>query len=280
MEFDDSKQYLYILSNYLNFIIIHFKKQKAAQKTFEIYKFLNDDEIEKKLKRKKKRLREKQGENPPENPVNEEEFLTNISNKFSHISSCSLPKPSHSFNFLSGMKNSQNSIIFVFNNNNLGLYEMTLNPEHKGKILLKEVFSYERLGHRTAIRTVSLSTDDNMILSGSAENIKIWSIENKYQCLRTFDSGFCTCSLFLPKNRFFLVGEKEGFLRLFDLNKAEQIQEIQAHEASIWSITFHDKPEGWDNIVIITGGADKKLKFWELVLNKKNGDELNLRGNS
>jgi U3 small nucleolar RNA-associated protein 12 len=240
---------------------------------------LNDEEIDKKLKRKKKRLREKQGANPPtDTNVNEDDFLKNISNRFSHISTLTLSKPAHSFSFLPTTKNSYNSIVFCFNNNNLGFYQIIDDPDLKGKITMKEILAYDRLGHRSAIRTIALSTDDNMILSGSGENIKIWSLEGNYQCMKTFKSGFCTCSLFLPKSRFFVVGEKEGVLRLFDLNKAEQIQELQAHEASIWSVTFHEKPAGWDNIVIVTGSADKKLKFWELVLNKINKDELMLTG--
>lgn len=237
---------------------------------------MNNEEVEKKLKRKKKRLREKQTDISKEIILDDSEFLKNMSNRFSHISTCNIPKPAHSFHCLSASKTTQ--MLFSFNNNNIALFDIISNPELKGSILLKEYLSYEKLGHRSAIRTVALSNDDNMILSGSGENVKIWSLEGNHQCLKTLTCGFCTCSLFLPKNRFFLVGEKEGVLRLFDLNKSEQIQEIQAHEASIWSIAFHEKPAGWENIVIITGGADKKLKFWELVLNKKNFDELNLTG--
>lgn len=233
--------------------------------------------MDKKLKRKKKRLREKQTENISEK-INEEEFYENISNHFSHISTMTLPKPSNFFHFLPKTKTSPFSILFNFNNNNIGLYEVSANADKKSNFSLKEIHSFERLGHRSAIRTIALSSDNNMLLSGSGENIKIWSVETNYQCLKTFESGFCTCSLFLPKNRFFIVGTKEGQLSLFDLNKSEQIQEIQAHEASIWSVAFHEKPEGWDNIVVISGGADKKLKFWELALNKAQLDELNLIG--
>lgn len=233
--------------------------------------------MEKKLKRKKKRLREKQSENLAEQ-INDTEFIENISNRFSHISTCNLAKFAHSFHFLPKTKISPFSVLFNFNNNNIVSYEILANPEQKSKLILKELFSFEKIGHRSAIRTVSLSSDNNLLLSGSGENIKIWSVENNYQCLKTFESRFCTCSLFLPKNRFFIVGDKEGHLALFDLNKSEQIQDVQAHEASIWSITFHEKPEGWDNIVILTGGADKKLKFWELGLNKKQSDEINLIG--
>lgn len=244
----------------------------------EIYKYLNDEEIDKKLKRKKKRLREKQGPTTTEQSVNDEEFLKNICNRFSHISTLNLPRPAHSFCLLPNAKTSYGSLIFGFNNNNLATFQIIDDSESKGKIALNELLSFERLGHRSAVRTVALSSDDNMILSGSGENIKIWSLESNYQCMKTFKSGFCTCSLFLPKNRFFVVGEKEGVLRLFDFNKGEQIQELPAHEASIWSVTYHEKPAGWDNIVIVTGSADKKLKFWELILNTKNKEELMLTG--
>lgn len=251
---------------------------KDAQKSLELYKFLNDDEIEKKLKRRKKRLREKQ-QSSTEAPVNDEDFLNSISNRFSHVSTFPLPKPAHSLALSRTQKNQFHSLIFNFNNNNISFFQMLPDAESKGKIAIKETGTLEKLGHRSAIRTLAVSHDDSMILSGSGENIKIWSFEGNYQCTKTFKSGFCTSSLFLPKDRFFIVGDKEGVLRLFDMNKGDQIQELQAHEASIWSLAFHESPAGWENIVILTGSADKKLKFWELVLNKKSKDELMLTGN-
>ena len=63
-------------------------------------------------------------------------------------------------------------------------------------------------------------------------------------------------------------------MRMYDLNKSEQVQEIQGHENSIWSLTLHEKPHGWENIVILSGGADKKIKFWELVVGEKKGSIL------
>jgi hypothetical protein len=43
------------------------------------------------------------------------------------------------------------------------------------------------------------------------------------------------------------------------------IQEIKAHDSTVWSIAIHEKPKGFDGIVILTGnyllnvigGADK-----------------------
>jgi U3 small nucleolar RNA-associated protein 12 len=75
--------------------------------------------------------------------------------------------------------------------------------------------------------------------------------------------------LFLPKNRFFLIGDKEGSLHLYDLSKAEKIQEIKAHDGSVWSLSVHEKPSGYEGIVIISGSADKQIKMWEIVLDTK-----------
>jgi len=74
--------------------------------------------------------------------------------------------------------------------------------------------------------------------------------------------------LFLPKSRYFLAGDKEGSLLMFDLNTSEVIQRIKAHYGSIWALCYHAHPDGWEGIVVISGSADKKLKFWELVLMK------------
>jgi U3 small nucleolar RNA-associated protein 12 len=120
---------------------------------------------------------------------------------------------------------------------------------------------------------MSLSSSSSLLATGSAESIKIWDLES-LQCTKNFESGYITSLIFLPKDRFFLIGEKNGMLRLFDLNRNEQVQEIQGHEDSIWSIALHEKPNGWDNIVILTGGADKKIKFWELVVGEKKGSIL------
>ena len=96
--------------------------------------------------------------------------------------------------------------------------------------------------------------------------MKLWSTENM-ESLRTFETGNITAARFLPRNRFFIAADKEGTLYLIDIPKGEIIQTIEgAHEASIWSIDYHENPHGFESIVIITGGADRKLKFWELIL--------------
>lgn len=137
---------------------------------------------------------------------------------------------------------------------------------------LKKVF--ESAGHRTPVRTVALSTYDTVLLTGSGESIKLWNTTD-FKCFRTFESSYCTCSIFLPEDRFFLVGDKDGKLTLYDTNKAEIAYQVKAHEASIWSIHLHESPEGHEGLSVITGSADKGLKFWDIIINQY--EELELR---
>jgi U3 small nucleolar RNA-associated protein 12 len=47
------------------------------------------------------------------------------------------------------------------------------------------------------------------------------------------------------------------------------VNETQAHSNEVWSISIHDKPKSYQSVVILTGGGDSNICFWELVLNKK-----------
>ena len=132
---------------------------------------------------------------------------------------------------------------------------------------------FTRLGHLSSVRAMALSSTSSLLVSGGGESVKVWNLDN-LQCTKNFESGYVTTLVFLPKDRFFVVGEKNGMMRMYDLNKSEQIQEIQGHENSIWSLALHEKPNGWENIVILSGGADKKIKFWELVVGEKKGSIL------
>ena len=59
-------------------------------------------------------------------------------------------------------------------------------------------------------------------------------------------------------------------MSLYDLSTSEEIQTIEkAHGASIWSLCMHLNPVGYNGITIISGSADKHIKFWQLVVNKK-----------
>lgn len=52
-----------------------------------------------------------------------------------------------------------------------------------------------------------------------------------------------------------------GKLQLFDIASGEMIEEFDAHESSLWSLCVLPDKRG-----IVTGSADKSVKFWQFEL--------------
>lgn len=62
------------------------------------------------------------------------------------------------------------------------------------------VFTVDLPGHRTDVRTLSLSSDDQLLASASNGSLKIWNMKTT-ACIRTIDCGYAICSTFLPGDR-------------------------------------------------------------------------------
>jgi U3 small nucleolar RNA-associated protein 12 len=56
---------------------------------------------------------------------------------------------------------------------------------------------FDHPGHRSDVRTVSFSSDNTAILSGSHESVKVWN-RGAQVCIRTIFTGYCLCSFFVP----------------------------------------------------------------------------------
>ena len=176
------------------------------------------------------------------------------------------PKKVRSIAFPKVHKGANTKFCLNLHNNSFEVYEFA--PEEE--TTLKPFKKFEKLGHRSAVRAVAVSSDDSMILTGSSESIKVWTSYD-FQCIRTFESGKIHCCMFLPGDKYFVVGDKDGNLALYDIDKAEQIHSIKAHEACIWNLHLSEGTLASADLVIMTGSADKRIKFWNIVVNRKNG---------
>ena len=185
---------------------------------------LDEKEMAKKLKRKNKRLREKSKETEAE-AIDMNTYFSDFSKRFQYSGTHHFPKKVRTLSF---SNKSQNSFAVNTHNNSIEFYTYNFESEQNQIVPSKKIDSF---GHRSAVRTVALSPDDSIILTGSGESVKLWSMTN-YTCFRSFETGYCVSSIFLPGNKFFLVGDKQGMLTLFDVNKAEKITEIKAHDES------------------------------------------------
>jgi U3 small nucleolar RNA-associated protein 12 len=121
-------------------------------------------------------------------------------------------------------------------------------------------------GHRSDVRALALASDDATCLSTSNSGIKIWNPRNG-ACLRSVESGYGLCGLFAPGNKHAVVGTKEGRLEIVDVSAGVQIAAIEAHSGPVWSIAALPDGSG-----IVSGSADKDVKFWEWEVQQRHED--------
>nr|XP_019043827.1 U3 small nucleolar RNA-associated protein 12 [Kwoniella bestiolae CBS 10118]OCF22757.1 U3 small nucleolar RNA-associated protein 12 [Kwoniella bestiolae CBS 10118] len=122
-------------------------------------------------------------------------------------------------------------------------------------------------GHRNDIRSISISSDDQIIASCSNGTLKIWNSRTT-QCIRTIECGYSICSTFLPGDRHLVIGTKSGELLLFDIASSTLLESYKAHSGSVFGIDV--RPDGRG---LVSGSEDKDVKFWDFELKEKGEGE-------
>ncbi|XP_013856209.1 WD repeat-containing protein 3, partial [Austrofundulus limnaeus] len=120
-------------------------------------------------------------------------------------------------------------------------------------------------GHRTDIRTLAFSSDNLAVLSASGDTVKVWN-RSTLQVIRTMACEYALCSLFVPGDRQIILGTKSGKLQIFELASGSLLETVEAHDGALWSLCLAPDQRG-----IVTGSADKTVKFWEFELMKDTG---------
>ena len=146
----------------------------------------------------------------------------------------------------------------------------------------KEVYSVEKslildgYGHPTGIRAVSLSSDDRLACTVSKSSTKIWNVHRRslVQTLSPSVAGSKTacyglCVAFLPGNTLVVMGTREGHLLLIDIASGNVLSyEEKAHEGAVWNIDVRKTTPDETTVSLVTGSADKTVKFWDVVVDE------------
>ena len=144
----------------------------------------------------------------------------------------------------------------------------------------EKVSVLDMYGHPTGIRSVSLSSEDSMSCTVSKNVVKIWNVASR-SCLRSIaasssgnTSCYCLCAAFLPGNMHVVLGTREGHLLLIDVASGDVVyREENAHDGAIWSLDIRHPSPGQESMSLVTGSADKTVKFFEV----ESHDEENSR---
>ena len=241
----------------------------GSEKAIEIWRIRSESEIQKSMARKKKRQREKlsgKGEvaaaNTEAEQANEKDLLdVGISDMIVPYVIFRMTGKVRSFDWAKPKSGTTLQLLASTTNNQLEMYEVpTQRVEKMSKSReppdYNRSFAVDIPGHRTDIRSISLSSDDGMLASASNGSLKIWNVKTQ-SCLRSLECGYALCSSFLPGDKIVVVGNRNGELEVFDIASSTLIETVKAHDGPVW--TMHVHPDGKS---IVTGSADKSAKFW------------------
>jgi U3 small nucleolar RNA-associated protein 12 len=261
-------------------------------KTVQIYQIRSSEEALRKKQRRLRRRREKQGKPEPaekgpkrgimddEEPQLEEEVgdsldqsleadMIKASDEFEYYGVIRASHKIKDFSFTAPSKGAAVKVVCALSTNALEVHVLKKKANEKNvKVVTSEKLSVlDMYGHPTGIRSVALSSDDVLACTVSKNVTKIWNVAKRscIQSLTPTEQTYGLCVAFLPGNTHVVVGTREGHLLIIDLNSGDVVfMEEKAHDGAIWSLDVRRTLREGETIAIVTGSADKTVKFWDV----------------
>jgi U3 small nucleolar RNA-associated protein 12 len=267
-------------------------------KTVQVYQMRSHDEAQRKKQRRLRRRREKQGKPEVESkgpkrgilddddddlPLQEDGGTGDVldqslpvedmkaSDEFEYYGAIRATHKIRDFAFCSTphTKGAKVKVVCALSTNALEVHHLKSEMKDKNtKVVTNEKVSLmDMYGHPTGIRSVAISSDDKWACTVSKNVTKIWNVA-KRSCLQSLtptEQTYGLCVAFLPGDTHVAVGTREGHLLLIDLNSGDVIfMEENAHDGAIWSLDVRRTIREGETIAIVTGSADKSVKFWDV----------------
>ncbi|KAJ7499020.1 WD-repeat-containing protein [Mycena latifolia] len=250
---------------------------QSHDRSIELFRIRTEEEVRKKQARRRKRAKEKK-ETKGKGKADEDENMEGEHNDEIQLVDLFTPYlvarasgKIRSFSFGQDEASSKGGVqlFAALSSNALEVYNVP--PPTKSKEVPPEatrLYSVDLPGHRTDVRTLCLSSDDRLLASASNGSLKLWNMKTT-SCIRTIQCGYAICSTFLPGDRQIAVGTKTGEILIYDLASSSLVETIQAHTGTVWSLHVRA-----DEHALVSGSADKDVKFWEF--EQKSGKFLSL----
>ncbi|OBZ89555.1 WD repeat-containing protein 3 [Choanephora cucurbitarum] len=229
---------------------------QANDRSVEVLRVRDHEQIRKKIQRRKKRAREK-GKDEAE--ISEE---IEAHDEFTFECLVRTPAKVRSFDFapiVDVEKTGELQLVVSLSNNTVEAYSVPVSHEKKTEESQEpsRLYSIDGPGHRSDIRSLALSGDDELLASASSNLLKVWNMKTR-ACIRSIECGFAICSAFLPGNKHILIGTKTGELELYDIGSSSLVESVKAHDGPVYSMQVRPDKRGF-----VTGSADKDVKFWD-----------------
>ncbi|ESO84126.1 hypothetical protein LOTGIDRAFT_184187 [Lottia gigantea] len=217
-------------------------------KKLEVFSLPNEEELKKRLAKKKKKARLKKSEDPS---INEDDVRLEASDYIKQLTQVFLPAKIRSVDFLIG--DTEIKLLSLLTNNSIETSSLDIQEKSSQRA---DINSHVLPGHRTDVRALCFSSDNTAIVTVSAESAKLWN-RSSVKCIRTMTCEYSVACVFAPGDRHIILGTKSGKLQIFDIASGDLLEDLEAHNGTIYSISLSPDKRG-----ILTGSADKTVKFW------------------
>jgi WD40 repeat protein len=119
---------------------------------------------------------------------------------------------------------------------------------------------YTLMGHSHIVRSLAISTDAKLLVSGSRDQtIKIWQLETG-QLIRTLKGHrdeVCTITL-SPDEQIIASGSADKTIKLWHLETGELLATFTGHTDTVTAVAFTASGE-----MLVSGSLDKTIKIWQ-----------------
>ncbi|KAK7108660.1 WD repeat-containing protein 3-like [Littorina saxatilis] len=229
----------------------------------EVFVLASEEELQKKLKKRRKKARLRAAASGMEEEEVAEPTLT-VEDEVRRVDTFKLSAKVKGVDVVA--KDGLLQVATLLSNNCVETTQVQIVDAHN--VSCQETSGINRSGHRSEVRTLAFSSDGNLFLSASGEQVKLWN-RSSLQCISTFDCDYALCSSFAPGDKHVIIGTKSGKLQIFDVSSRTMTSCIDAHEDTVWSLSMAPK----DKNGIITGSKDQTVKFWKFELVASPDDE-------
>lgn len=153
---------------------------------------------------------------------------------------------------------------------NTRLIRYLLSEGKEATVDANKVSNMNQSGHPTGVRGIQISSDDSLACTVTKTSTRIWNVARR-SCIQSISPSvddkpcYGLCAAFLPGNAHLVLGTREGHLLLLDVAAGEVVDyEENAHHGAIWSIDIRRPTTKQPVVALVTGSADKTVKFWEV----------------
>ncbi|XP_032372219.1 WD repeat-containing protein 3 [Etheostoma spectabile] len=220
----------------------------------ELFTVLSEEEVQKKMTKKVKKAKKKAAKSQEAEPVVERTLKDEIL-RLTNIKASSKIRWVDCLSCAGG----ELKVALLLQNNTIETYSLRTSDKTP---TANKTARLTLGGHRTDVRTLAFSSDNLAVLSASGDTVKVWN-RSTLQVIRTMACEYALCSLFVPGDRQIILGSKSGKLQIFELASGSLLETVDAHNGALWSLCLAPDQRG-----IVTGSADKTVKFWEFELVK------------